>query len=82
MRPAILVNGSEAFVACALAWLGMSQALRAGVSEHLEAGRLVEVLPRLRTVPRPVSIMCPNRTYLAAQVRAFIDWIGTLFGAP
>lgn len=79
MRPAVLVNDSEAFIACAVAGLGMVQAIGAGVVEHLEAGRLVEVLPDLRTVRRPVSIMYPNRQHLAPQVRAFIDWITEVF---
>ena len=79
MRSAILVNDSEAFVACAVAGLGMIQAPHASVAEHLEAGRLVEVLPQVVTIPRPVSIMYPNRQYLPAQVRAFIDWISAIF---
>lgn len=79
MRPAILVNDSEAFIACALAGLGIIQALRAGVAKHLASGHLVEVLPQIRTVPRPVSIMYPNRQYLPSQVRVFIDWIGGIF---
>src|SRR5277367_3595510 len=79
MRSAILVNDSEALVACALAGLGMIQALRAGVAEQLETGRLVEILPHVGTVSRPVSIMYPNRQYLAPQVRAFIDWTSSIF---
>ena len=80
MRSAILVNDSEALVACALAGLGMIQALRASVAEQLETGRLVEILPHVGTVSRPVSIMYPNRQYLAPQVRAFIDWTSSIFG--
>ncbi|MDF3808683.1 LysR family transcriptional regulator [Rhodopseudomonas sp. BAL398] len=79
MRSAILVNDSEAFVACALAGLGLIQALRATVAEQLENGQLVEILPQVQTVQRAVSIMYPNRQYLAPQVRAFIDWISAVF---
>jgi LysR family transcriptional regulator for bpeEF and oprC len=79
MRPAILVNDSEAFIASPLAGLGMIQAIQAGVADHLEAGRLVEVLPNLKTVDRPVSIMFPNRQYLAPQVRVFIASISAIF---
>ncbi|WP_213979411.1 LysR substrate-binding domain-containing protein [Sphingomonas sp. dw_22] len=79
MRSSILVNDSEALVACALAGLGMIQALQAGVADHLETGRLVEILPHLKSVRRSVSVMYPNRQYLAPQVRAFIDWISTIF---
>jgi len=79
MRSAILVNDSEAFVACALAGLGLIQALRAAVAEQLENGQLVEILPQIQTVRRAVSVMYPNRQYLAPQVRAFIDWISAIF---
>jgi LysR family transcriptional regulator, regulator for bpeEF and oprC len=57
----------------------MIQALRASVAEQLETGRLVEILPHVGTVSRPVSIMYLNRQYLAPQVRAFIDWTSSIF---
>jgi LysR family transcriptional regulator for bpeEF and oprC len=79
LRPGILVNDSEAFIACAVAGLGMIQAPRLGVREHLESGRLVKILPDLETLPRLVSIMYPNRQHLAPQVRAFIDWVTGIF---
>jgi LysR family transcriptional regulator, regulator for bpeEF and oprC len=79
MRSAILVNDSEAFVACALAGFGLIQALRAAVAEQLENGQLVEILPQVETVRRAVSVMYPSRQYLAPQVRAFIDWISVIF---
>jgi len=81
MRPGILVNETEAFIACALAGMGLIQAIGAGVEEHLKAGRLVEVLPEMKTVERPVSIMYPNRLHLAPQVRVFIDWIAVHFSS-
>lgn len=81
MRPAILVNDSEAFVACALAGPGLIQAIGAEVEEHLASSKLVEVLEDLKAAHRPVSIMNPNRQHLPAQVRAFIDWISALFNS-
>lgn len=79
LRPAILVNDTEAFIACALAGLGLVQAIRAGVHGHLDDGALVEVLPDLRVPARPVSVMFPARQHVAPQVRAFIDWLPTVF---
>lgn len=75
MRPAVLVNDTEAFVACALAGIGLIQAIRVSVDEHLASGRLVEVLPELKAAQRPVSIVYPSRQHVAPQVRAFIEWI-------
>jgi LysR family transcriptional regulator for bpeEF and oprC len=79
MRPSILVNDTEAFIACAVVGLGMIQAIGAGIEEYLETGRLVQVLPNVVTMQRPVSIMYPNRQHLASQVRVCIDWIGEIF---
>ncbi|MET0219807.1 MAG: LysR family transcriptional regulator [Tardiphaga sp.] len=79
MQPALLVNDSEAFIACALAGLGLIQAVGVGVAAHLASGQLVEILPDIQTVQRPVSIMYPNRQHMASQVRVFIDWIGEIF---
>ena len=74
----IMVNDSEAFVSCALNGLGLIQAPGLVVAEHLSSGKLMEVLPAMRAILRPVSIMYPNRHHLASQVRAFIDWIGSI----
>lgn len=81
MRPGILVNDTEAFVACVLAGMGLIQAVGAGVEDHLRAGRLVEVLPATATVERAVSVMYPNCRHLAPQVRVFIDWVVGLFSS-
>jgi LysR family transcriptional regulator, regulator for bpeEF and oprC len=80
LRSAILVNDTEAFIACGIAGLGMLQAVRAGVQPHLDAGRLVEVLSHLQVPPRPVSVMYPNRQHLAPQVRVFIEWVSSILG--
>ncbi|MBB3612134.1 LysR family transcriptional regulator [Rhizobium sp. BK602] len=79
MPPAILVNDTEAFIACALAGYGLIQVAGTSVAEHLEAGRLVQVLPDSQAFRLPLSIMYPNREHLAPQVRVFIDWIAALF---
>jgi LysR family transcriptional regulator for bpeEF and oprC len=75
MKSAIRVNDTETFVAFALAGLGLVQVPGLVVGEHLAAGRLIEVLPEMRQVERPLSVMYPNRQHLAPQVRVFIDWV-------
>lgn len=79
MRPAMFVNDSEAFVACAIAGLGLIQVPRITVAEHIEAAALTQVLAQFSSVTRPVSILYPSRQYLTPQVRAFIDWSASLF---
>lgn len=65
-------------MACALAGLGLIQVPGQMVAEHIMSGRLVEVVPEMRNVRWPLSIMYPNRQYLAPQVRAFVDWMARL----
>lgn len=81
MRPGIMVNDSEAYVACAISGFGVIQPLYASVAEHLAAGRLVEILSADKVPSRPLSILYPNRQYLAPQVRAFIDWVTTILAS-
>lgn len=74
MSSGILVNDTEAFVACALAGMGLIQVPGCVVKDYLDKGELVRVLPTSRPVHRPLSIMFPAREHLAPQVRVFIDW--------
>lgn len=75
LRSGIMVNDTEAFVACALNGLGLIQVPGLVVAEHLASGKLVEVIRAMRSVLWPISIMYPNRQHLAPQVRVFIDWV-------
>ena len=75
LRSGIMVNDTAAFVACALNGLGLIQVPGLVVAEHLSSGALVEVVPEVRSIRWPLSIMYPNRQHLAPQVRAFIDWV-------
>ena len=51
------------------------------VIDHLANGHLLRVLPDIGEVRWPMSIMYPNRQYLAPQVRIFIDWMARLVEA-
>ncbi|WP_369929390.1 LysR family transcriptional regulator [Xanthomonas sp. NCPPB 2632] len=78
MQSALMVNDAEALVACAKQGMGLIQVPELLVAEELAAGRLVKVLPGASQTLWPLSIMYPNRQYLAPQVRAFIDWMAQL----
>lgn len=78
MRGQITVNNAEAYVAAAVAGLGFIQTPRWSLEEELHSGRLVEVLPRLRARPMPVSILYPHRRQLSRRVRVFMDWLEAL----
>lgn len=75
MRGQVTVNNAEAYVAAAIAGLGLIQSPRSSMEEDLAAGRLVEVLPKLRARSMPVSILYPHRRQLSRRVRVFMDWL-------
>lgn len=78
MRGQITVNNAEAYVAAAVAGLGLIQTPRTSLEEELRTGRLVEVLPKLRARPMPVSILYPHRRQLSRRVRVFMEWLEAL----
>jgi DNA-binding transcriptional LysR family regulator len=77
----VVVNNAEAYVAACLAGLGIIQAPRVSLEGHLAAGELVELLPRLKAEPMPVSLVYPHRRNLSRRVRVFMDWLAATLGA-
>jgi DNA-binding transcriptional LysR family regulator len=75
MRGLVTVNNTEAYVAACVAGLGLIQVPARTLDPDRRAGRLVEVLPKLRARPMPVSILFPHRRQLSRRVRVFIDWL-------
>jgi DNA-binding transcriptional LysR family regulator len=75
MSGPVVVNNSDAYNAACVAGLGLIQAPEIGVREHLARGLLVEVLPRYRPEPLPLSLLYAHRRNLPKRVRAFMDWI-------
>jgi DNA-binding transcriptional LysR family regulator len=81
MRGLVTVNNAEAYAAAAIAGLGLIQVPRSGgLKEELRERRLVEVLPKLRARPMPVTILYPHRRHLSRRVRVFIEWLATVVG--
>lgn len=74
----ILTDNFDALLACGLAGCGIVQALRPALQPYIDTGHLVEVLPNVAPVSKPVSVMYPNRDHLPGKVRVFIDWIAEL----
>lgn len=75
LRGAITVNSSVAYQAACLAGLGIIQVPVVSVRELLARGELVELLPKYRPAPMPVSLLYPNRRHLPRRVRVFMDWV-------
>lgn len=75
MAGAVTVNNAEAYSAACLAGLGIVQAPRMALVEHLESGRLVEVLPTFAAPPLPLNLLYANRRHLSLRVRTVMDWL-------
>ena len=75
MRATVTVNGTDAYNAAALAGFGLIQAPAFGTRALVDAGKLVEVLPRLTAPPLQVSLLYAHRRQLAPRVQAVMTWL-------
>jgi DNA-binding transcriptional LysR family regulator len=79
LKHKLVVNDTNAYLAAALAGLGIIQAPAYSVHQAVREGALVSLLEGWHTPTVPVHVVyAPNR-YLSAKVRVFIDWVVTLF---
>ncbi|MDQ7990436.1 MAG: LysR family transcriptional regulator [Candidatus Dactylopiibacterium sp.] len=77
----VTVNSTAAYEGACLAGLGIIQVPRAGAAAHLEAGRLVELLPAFSAPAMPVSLLYANRRHLPRRVQVFMQWLAELMGS-
>lgn len=76
----ISVSDAECYTSAALAGCGLIQVPRFRLKEHLQTGRLVQVLAGWTSPDLPVSALYPFHRQLSPRVRVFIDWICELYG--
>ncbi|MDM9559901.1 MULTISPECIES: LysR family transcriptional regulator [Bordetella] len=80
------VSDAECYTSAALAGCGLIQVPRFRLEEHLQAGRLVQVLSQWACPDLPVSALYPSHRQLSPRVRVFVDWLCELyaekFGGP
>jgi DNA-binding transcriptional LysR family regulator len=74
----VTVNNAEAYLACCLAGLGLIQVPAYDVRAHLARGELVEVLPKHRAAPMPITLLYPHRRPLARRIQVLLDWVTAL----
>lgn len=79
VKNSVLINQTEAYVACGLAGLGIIQTLSIILEPYILEKKLVPVLPDIANIGRKVSVVYANREYLAPKIRVFIDWLVELF---
>ncbi|XQZ31815.1 hypothetical protein E2976_05945 (plasmid) [Paracoccus yeei] len=78
MQSRVTVNSGEAYIACCLSGLGLIQIPAYEVRAHLNRSELVEVLPRHRAAPLPMTLLYPHRQPLSRRVQVFADWLADL----
>jgi DNA-binding transcriptional LysR family regulator len=78
-RYIVSVNDGNAYVAAALAGLGIIQAPTFMVREHLEQGALRPVLAGWTAETMPLHVVYPPNRHLSNKLRIFVDWIAELF---
>lgn len=78
LRARVTVNSAEAYIACCLSGLGLIQIPAYDVERHLRAGELVDVMPRHRAEPMPVTLLYTHRQHLSRRLRVFADWLERL----
>lgn len=79
MKGHIAVNDAVAYLESALGGMGIIQAAQFLATPYLKSGALVEILPELKPVPMPISVVYPHSRHLSQVVRVFVDWVGELF---
>jgi DNA-binding transcriptional LysR family regulator len=78
-RHSILVNDSNAHLACALAGLGLVHTLDFNVRPSIDRGDLVAVLGEYRAKPLEVFLVYPPSRQRSTKVRVFGDWVTQIF---
>lgn len=78
MRGRVTANSAEAYIACCLAGLGLIQIPVYDVKRHIDAGELVELMPRHRAAPMPMTLLYPHRQHLSRRLQVFADWLTDL----
>ena len=58
-----------------LAGAGIAQVMALGVQEHLDPGRLIEMLPDWHDETFPLYVLYPSRHLPPARLRVFLDFI-------
>ena len=79
-KHSILVNESNAHLACALAGLGLVHTLDFMVRPAIERGELIAVLQEYRPKPLEVFLVYPPSRQLSTKVRVFIEWVTQIYG--
>jgi DNA-binding transcriptional LysR family regulator len=74
-RHVLAVNDGGAYLAAAVAGLGIVRVPRFMSARHLAQGELVPLFEDWRIDPQPLYLAFPPNRHVSAKLRAFIDWV-------
>lgn len=78
-RHKLSVNEGNAYLASALAGLGIAQVAKFQAMPFIASGELVEILPEWKHPLIPMHVVYPPNRHLSARVRAFVEWAVEVF---
>jgi LysR family transcriptional regulator, regulator for bpeEF and oprC len=81
LRSRVTVNNVEAYIASAVAGLGLIQLPTYDVREFMAPGTLIEVMRQWRTQSMPIVLLYPKRRHQTQVLLVFIEWIQTVLRA-
>jgi DNA-binding transcriptional LysR family regulator len=82
VRGLLKCNSGHALVDAALKGIGIVQLPDYYVSDHLAAGRLIELLPELRAPEEGIWALYPQNRHLSPKVRLLVDYLAERLGEP
>ncbi|WP_430392258.1 LysR family transcriptional regulator [Dyella sp. 20L07] len=74
----VTVTGTEAYISCCEAGLGIAQFPRYRIGAQLARGDLVELLSSTPPPTLPVTVLYQSQRQLPLRLRVFIDWVAEL----
>jgi len=75
----LTTNDGEIAVSWALEGHGILMRAEWDIDRYLRSGRLVQVLPQHHTPDADIHAVYPQRHQRSARVRAFVDFLTTIF---
>lgn len=78
MKSVMTVNSTESYQGACLAGLGIIQVPELGIRSDILEGKLIEILPKLKSESMPVSLIYPHRRNLSRRAKTFMDWLEVL----
>ncbi len=73
VQPRLTVTNNSAAIEAALTGFGITRLMSYQVSAHLEAGRLVRLLPEYEPPPLPINVIHLEGRQASAKIRALVD---------